>query len=107
MESLLPSTRLGKRHEAFATLLQWDSVHRIQLYSWVGGDRPEDLAQGALDAAARGFTALMMNGTEELDYIDSFAKIDRVMKNVATVREAVGDDYGIAVDFHGRVHRPC
>jgi galactonate dehydratase len=78
----------------------------IRLYSWVGGDRPEDIAQGARDAAARGFTALKMNGTEELQYVDSFAKIDRVAKNIAAVREAVGDDFGIAVDFHGRVHRP-
>jgi len=56
--------------------------------------------------AAHGFTALKMNGTEELQYIDSFAKIDRVAKNVAAARAAVGNDFGIAVDFHGRVHRP-
>ena len=78
----------------------------IRAYSWVGGDRPEDIAEGARDAAARGFTALKMNGTEELQYVDSFAKIDRVVRNVAAAREAVGKDFGIAVDFHGRVHRP-
>jgi galactonate dehydratase len=78
----------------------------IRAYSWVGGDSPEDIAEEARDAAARGFTALKMNGTEELQYIDSFAKIDRVAKNVAAVQEAVGNDFGIAVDFHGRVHRP-
>ena len=78
----------------------------IRLYSWVGGDRPEDLAKGARDAAAHGSTALKMNGTEELHYIDSFAKIDRVARNVAAVRDAVGNDFGVAVDFHGRVHRP-
>jgi galactonate dehydratase len=78
---------------------------RIRMYSWVGGDRPSDLAQGARDAAARGYTALKMNGTEELQYIDSAAKIDRVSGNVAAIRESVGNDFGIAVDFHGRVHR--
>ena len=78
----------------------------IRTYSWVGGDRPEDIAEGARDAAAHGFTALKMNGTEELQYIDSFAKIDRVAENVSAVREAVGKDFGIGVDFHGRVHRP-
>jgi galactonate dehydratase len=78
----------------------------IRAYSWVGGDRPQDVAQGARKAAEAGFTALKMNGTEELQYIDSFAKIDRVVQNVAAVRKAVGNDFGIAVDFHGRVHRP-
>jgi galactonate dehydratase len=78
----------------------------IRLYSWVGGDRPGDLGRGAREVAAKGFTALKMNGTEELQYIDSFAKIDRVLANIAEIREAVGNDFGIAVDFHGRVHRP-
>ena len=78
----------------------------IRAYTWIGGDRPQDLAQAARDALARGFTALKMNGTEELQYLDSLAKIDRVSTNIAAVREAVGNDFGIAVDFHGRVHRP-
>lgn len=78
----------------------------IRMYSWVGGDRPQDAAQGARDLAARGLTALKMNATEELQYIDSFAKIDQLIENIAAIREAVGNDFGIAVDFHGRVHRP-
>jgi galactonate dehydratase len=28
-----------------------------------------------------------------------------VIKGIASVREAVGNDFGIAVDFHGRIHR--
>lgn len=78
----------------------------IRLYSWVGGDRPKDVAKGARDAARRGYTAIKMNGTEELNYIDSFTRIDCAAKNVAALREALGNDLGIAVDFHGRVHRP-
>ncbi len=79
---------------------------RIRVYSWIGGDRPVEVAKGATDVVALGFTALKMNGTEELQYIDSFAKIDRVVANLAAVREAVGSEIGIGVDFHGRVHRP-
>ena len=78
----------------------------IRAYSWVGGDRPQDIATGARKSAAGGFTALKMNATGELGYLDSFAKIESVVKNVAAVREAVGNDFGIGVDFHGRVHRP-
>lgn len=79
---------------------------RIRVYSWIGGDRPGETAQQARDAVARGFTAVKMNGTEELQYVDTFDKVERCLQNVAAVREAVGPNVGIGVDFHGRVHRP-
>ncbi|TAN03409.1 MAG: galactonate dehydratase [Rhodanobacteraceae bacterium] len=79
---------------------------RIRAYSWIGGDRPADTAKAARDAVARGFTALKMNATEELHYIDSHAKVEQVLHNVQAVREAVGPDVGLALDFHGRVHKP-
>lgn len=78
----------------------------IRLYSWIGGDRPSSTAEAAKDAVQRGFTAIKMNGTEELQFVDSFEKIDRCIENVAAVREAVGPYVGIGVDFHGRVHKP-
>ena len=44
---------------------------RIRVYSWIGGDRPADTAaHGAANAVARGFTAVKMNGTEEMQFID-------------------------------------
>ena len=79
---------------------------RIRVYSWIGGDRPADTAAAARSAVARGFTAVKMNGTEELQYVDSHAKVERCLENVAAVREAVGPHVGIGVDFHGRVHKP-
>lgn len=79
---------------------------RIRVYSWIGGDRPADVAAGAKEVVARGFTAMKMNGTEELQIVDSHDKIDAAVERVALVREAVGPNIGIAVDFHGRVHRP-
>ncbi|TPM27493.1 galactonate dehydratase [Mesorhizobium sp. B2-3-4] len=78
----------------------------IKVYSWIGGDRPADVADGAREMVARGFQALKMNGTEELQIVDSHDRIDATVERVAMVREAVGPNIGIAVDFHGRVHRP-
>ncbi|EJN07730.1 galactonate dehydratase [Herbaspirillum sp. YR522] len=78
----------------------------IRVYSWIGGDRPADTAAAARSAVARGFTAVKMNGTEELQFIDSFDKIELTLANVQAVREAVGPNVGIGVDFHGRVHKP-
>ncbi len=79
---------------------------RIRVYSWIGGDRPAETARQARDAVGRGFTAVKMNGTEEMQYVDTFDKVERCLQNVAAVREAVGPHVGIGVDFHGRVHRP-
>lgn len=79
---------------------------RIRVYSWIGGDRPGETAAQAKERAARGFTAIKMNASEELQYVDAFDKVDKVLANVAAIREAVGPHFGIGVDFHGRVHKP-
>ncbi|AVS85412.1 galactonate dehydratase [Paracidovorax avenae] len=79
---------------------------KIRVYSWIGGDRPAETARQARDAVGRGFTAVKMNGTEEMQFVDTFDKVERCLQNVAAVREAVGPHVGIGVDFHGRVHRP-
>lgn len=79
---------------------------RIMVYSWIGGDRPDDVAKEAIDRRDRGFKAIKMNATEELHYVDSHGKIQAVVDRVKAIREAVGEDFGIAVDFHGRVHKP-
>lgn len=79
---------------------------KIRTYCWIGGDRPKDVAEEARKKKEQGYTAVKMNATEELQYIDSYSKLDAVLERVASIREAVGKDFGIAIDFHGRVHRP-
>jgi galactonate dehydratase len=79
---------------------------RIKVYSWIGGDRPAEVAAAASNALSFGFTAIKMNGTYELMYVDSHRKIDEVLERVATIREAVGNRLEIGIDFHGRVHKP-
>ncbi len=78
---------------------------RIMVYSWIGGDRPQDVVKEAIDRRDRGFKAIKMNATEELHYIDSFEKVQAVVDRVKSIREAVGFDLSIGVDFHGRVHK--
>jgi galactonate dehydratase len=75
----------------------------IKVYAWIGGDRPSDVAAAALARKAQGFTAIKMNGTEDLGWLDSPAALDDAVERLAQVR-ATGID--AAVDFHGRVHRP-
>jgi len=78
---------------------------RTRVYSWIGGDRPSDVGESAKRQAAAGFTAVKMNATEEMHYIDSFAKVEAAVARIAAVREAVGNEIGIGIDFHGRVHK--
>lgn len=77
----------------------------IDVYCWVGGDRPSDVGKAALEQKELGFKAIKMNATEEMHYIDSYKKIDDVLERVGAIRETCGKNFGIAVDFHGRVHK--
>jgi hypothetical protein len=86
-------------------LLGGAAREKMRVYNWIGGDRPADAAESAKAQRAAGFTAVKMNATEELDYLDSPAKIDAAVARLAAVREAGGPELGIGIDFHGRVHK--
>jgi galactonate dehydratase len=87
-------------------LLGGAARERIRVYQWIGGDRPSDVAEQAREQVEAGFTALKMNATEEIDRVDDPAAIDAASTRLREVREAVGDEVGIGVDFHGRVSKP-
>lgn len=97
----------GKHFNAPAWQLMGGACrNRMKVYSWVGGDRPQDVGAAALERKRAGFQAIKMNGTDELQMLDSYEKVDALLERVAAVREACGRDFGIAIDFHGRVHKP-
>jgi galactonate dehydratase len=79
---------------------------RIRVYSWIGGDRPHDIAEEAKQRAQFGFTAVKMNATDEMHYIDSFSKVQAVADRIAAIRDVLGYEMDVAIDFHGRVHKP-
>lgn len=78
---------------------------RIRVYTWIGGDSPRDVGEQTKLVKDAGFNAIKMNATAECHYIDSHGKLDAVVKRVAAVREAGGIDFGIGIDFHGRLHK--
>lgn len=78
---------------------------RIQIYSWVGGDRPSDVASDAKDKMEKGYTAIKMNATEESKWVDNHERLDAVIERVAAIRQTCGSSLGIAIDFHGRLHK--
>ncbi len=77
----------------------------IDVYGWIGGDRPADVGKTAKEQKDLGFKAIKMNATAEMHYIDSYEKVDGVLARVAAVKESCGDGFGVALDFHGRVHK--
>jgi galactonate dehydratase len=87
-------------------LLGGKARDKMKVYSWIGGDRPAEVGLAAKKMADQGFLAVKMNATEELQYVDSYDKIDQAIARIAAVREAVGPAFGIGIDFHGRVHKP-
>ncbi len=77
----------------------------VRTYAWVGGDSPHDVVSHVQQRVDAGFTAVKMNATAQLDYLDRHSQVDAVVERVASVRDEFGGDLGIALDFHGRVHR--
>src|ERR1043165_8918323 len=97
----------GKHYSAPVHMLMGGKARdKMKVYSWIGGDRPEHVGEAAKQVVEKGFTAVKMNATDELQNIDSFDKIEASVARIAAVREAVGPMVGIGVDFHGRVHKP-
>ncbi len=79
---------------------------RVRTYCWIGGDRPENLITGALALRDKGYDACKFNICSELQIVDSYAKVDGIIRNLFELREAVGSSMDLAFDFHGRVHAP-
>ncbi|KZW04220.1 enolase C-terminal domain-like protein [Exidia glandulosa HHB12029] len=75
---------------------------KIAVYGWIGGDKAQDVLEGAKQRKAQGFRAVKMNGTEMIGWLDSPSALDSAVSNIAAVR-SLGID--VAVDFHGRVHK--
>lgn len=77
----------------------------IRVYRWIGGDRPDDVRSEVREAIAQGYGAIKMNGTNEMRWIDDYSHIDALVARVSAIRQEAGASFGIAVDFHGRVHK--
>jgi galactonate dehydratase len=77
----------------------------MRVYSWIGGDRPADVARMARERRDQGYSAVKTNATAECAWIDSPKIVDEVCSRLQAIRDAVGLDLDIAVDFHGRVHK--
>ncbi len=79
---------------------------KMKVYCWIGGDQPDEVLQAAKEKYEQGYRAVKMNGVPKVGWIQNNRQIDEAVARVASIREAFGYDMDIAVDFHGRVHKP-
>lgn len=76
---------------------------RVRVYGWVGGDDPHELRDAVTEQVERGLTAVKMNVAGRLSPLVTAAETAGVAARAAAVRDVLGPDRDLAVDFHGRV----
>ncbi|WP_135536175.1 galactonate dehydratase [Halostella pelagica] len=96
----------GKRHGLpVYELLGGPCRDRVRVFQWIGGDRPENIAEEAEQLVDTGYTVLKMDAAGLVDFIDTPSTVNRIVDRVAGVREAVGDTVDICLDFRGRISK--
>ncbi len=78
----------------------------VRVYAWIGGDEPSQVADQAIARIEEGFTALKMNLTGRLSAIATQSELRHIVARVQAVRDAIGTERDLAVDFHGRASVP-
>jgi len=76
-----------------------------RVYAWIGGDDPAEVAEQALAQVQAGFSAVKMNGSAQLEALATPAATREISKRVEAVREAIGEERDVVVDFHGRMSK--
>lgn len=83
---------------------------RLKVYRWCGGDdnSSEDCVREVQRVlASTNYKQIKMMGCGRMGFIDGDgAAVTAAVARMKAVREAVGPDVGIALDFHGRLKAP-
>lgn len=77
---------------------------RIRMYAWIDTETADDYVNAVRDVCdRRGLTAFKCNATSRMRPLSSPAALLEVSERFARLRKAVGPQFDIAVDFHGRL----
>lgn len=80
---------------------------KVKVYRSIQGDSPEELARDAKKAVfEEGYKLVKSCPIPISAFVDDMKKVDHVIEMVTAIKDAVGDKADIAIDFHGRLHRP-
>jgi galactonate dehydratase len=84
-------------------LLGGKARERVQMYVHAGGNSPEQYAKSWLQAKEEGWTGAKAGFiTTQGDVIDPVRSVREGIANLKAVREAVGEDFRICIDLHGK-----
>jgi galactonate dehydratase len=76
---------------------------RIRMYGWVQSEDYGDYVDMARVRVTEGFTALKAGIAGAMHIVDNKTVVDENVRRFAELREAVGPEVDIGIDFHGRV----
>ena len=76
---------------------------KIRVYAHVGGKTPEACAEAGRRSLQQGFSAVKTSPFGPVRFVESPQFVDEVVARIAALREAVGKQVDIGIDFHGRV----
>lgn len=101
---------LGKHLQVPVYQLLGGKVHdRVRIYvnGWFAGAKePEEFGEKAKQAVKRGVTAMKWDPFGKNYLTISHAELDRALRCVAAVRNAVGEDVDLLIEGHGRFNIP-
>lgn len=85
---------------------------KIRMYSHCHGyqpntseklETPQTIAENALAKKYKGFNAIKISVDWPVRQVDTLAFLEYQVEKLKSIREAVGSDMDIAIDFHGRI----
>ncbi|MEN3009767.1 MAG: galactonate dehydratase [Candidatus Bipolaricaulaceae bacterium] len=76
---------------------------KVRVYRWIGGDEPAEVAEEARLQVAKGFTALKMNVAGRVGLLERPANVKKIAQRFFKVREVIGEEIDLILDFHGRI----
>lgn len=84
-------------------LLGGKARDRVQMYVHAGGNSPQAYAKSFLQAKEEGWTGAKSEFiTNHNDVIDPVRSVREGIANLKAVREAVGEDFKVCIDLHGK-----
>jgi len=75
---------------------------RVRVYTWIGGDEPQQIAESAAASREAGFDVVKFNGSGRMERLGTSQALDEVVALAAAARGALGPGCDFAMDFHGR-----
>ena len=87
-------------------LLNGGVKKRVKVYRSIHGDSVEELVRDARRAKEQGYKLIKMSPNSATHYLDDYRLVEGIVEKVETVRKALGPEIGVAIDLHGRIHRP-